>query len=107
MIRRPPRSTRTDTRLPYTTLFRSGAAASPGMSRFPRRRRASELEDQFRAIGTPVSRRHEVAAELGRHRAVLEVFGVEQIIDVGIERDIDSLDAQPRVDRRKGVPLRL
>src|SRR3546814_17832359 len=24
MIRRPPRSPRTDTRLPYTTLFRSG-----------------------------------------------------------------------------------
>src|SRR3546814_4607962 len=32
MIRRPPRSTRTDTLFPYTTLFRSGAA--------PRRRRA-------------------------------------------------------------------
>src|SRR3546814_12552777 len=28
MIRRPPRSTRTDTRFPYTTLFRSAAAAS-------------------------------------------------------------------------------
>src|SRR3546814_11971321 len=26
MIRRPPRSTRTDTRFPYTTLFRSRAA---------------------------------------------------------------------------------
>src|SRR3546814_7919399 len=26
MIRRPPRSTRTDTRLPYTTLFRSGVS---------------------------------------------------------------------------------
>src|SRR3546814_10225499 len=26
MIRRPPRSTRTDTLLPYTTLFRSGKA---------------------------------------------------------------------------------
>src|SRR3546814_16287000 len=26
MIRRPPRSTRTDTLLPYTTLFRSGVA---------------------------------------------------------------------------------
>src|SRR3546814_8664775 len=25
MVRRPPRSTRTDTRFPYTTLFRSGA----------------------------------------------------------------------------------
>src|SRR3546814_9590107 len=27
MIRRPPRSTRTDTRFPYTTLFRSGRQA--------------------------------------------------------------------------------
>src|SRR3546814_4331092 len=28
MIRRPPRSTRTDTRFPYTTLFRSDVAAA-------------------------------------------------------------------------------
>src|SRR3546814_14505649 len=28
MIRRPPRSTRTDTLFPYTTLFRSGAGRS-------------------------------------------------------------------------------
>src|SRR3546814_7127980 len=34
-LRRPPRSTRTDTLLPYTTLFRSGPpGADPG--RFPR-----------------------------------------------------------------------
>src|SRR3546814_17964508 len=30
MIRRPPRSTRTDTLVPYATLFRSNAAASQG-----------------------------------------------------------------------------
>src|SRR3546814_11076598 len=30
MIRRPPRSTRTDTLFPYTTLFRSETAASLG-----------------------------------------------------------------------------
>src|SRR3546814_18875405 len=30
MIRRPPRSTRTDTRFPYTTLFRSDGAAGAG-----------------------------------------------------------------------------
>src|SRR3546814_3605581 len=30
MIRRPPRSTRTDTLFPYTTLFRSGAGAPGG-----------------------------------------------------------------------------
>src|SRR3546814_7681955 len=29
MIRRPPRSTRTDTLFPYTTLFRSPAAPNP------------------------------------------------------------------------------
>src|SRR3546814_5150799 len=29
MIRRPPRSTRTDTLFPYTTLFRSGGALVP------------------------------------------------------------------------------
>src|SRR3546814_7586798 len=29
MIRRPPRSTRTDTLFPYTTLFRSGRAQLP------------------------------------------------------------------------------
>src|SRR3546814_17103486 len=30
MIRRPPRSTRTDTLFPYTTLFRSVRTANPG-----------------------------------------------------------------------------
>src|SRR3546814_1990011 len=33
MIRRPPRSTRTDTLFPYTTLFRSGPAAPPVLVR--------------------------------------------------------------------------
>src|SRR3546814_20007 len=31
MIRRPPRSTRTDTLFPYTTLFRSGCLAPFGL----------------------------------------------------------------------------
>src|SRR3546814_15228666 len=31
MIRRPPRSTRTDTLFPYTTLFRSPQALDPGL----------------------------------------------------------------------------
>src|SRR3546814_2817705 len=31
MIRRPPRSTRTDTRFPYTTLFRSGDIERTGL----------------------------------------------------------------------------
>src|SRR3546814_1220493 len=38
MIRRPPRSTRTDTLFPYTTLFRSGAGIGTGTSGEDRRR---------------------------------------------------------------------
>src|SRR3546814_21080467 len=38
MIRRPPRSTRTDTLFPYTTLFRSAAGARPGAGYAVRRR---------------------------------------------------------------------
>src|SRR3546814_14480702 len=34
MIRRPPRSTRTDTLFPYTTLFRSFVGGVPGNGRF-------------------------------------------------------------------------
>src|SRR3546814_6895164 len=34
MIRRPPRSTRTDTLLPYTTLFRSTHIVNPGFYHF-------------------------------------------------------------------------
>src|SRR3546814_20082096 len=42
MIRRPPRSTRTDTLFPYTTLFRSCSPSSvPAISRGRRRRRAA------------------------------------------------------------------
>src|SRR3546814_12701346 len=33
MIRRPPRSTRTDTLFPYTTLFRSSAVPRQGLFR--------------------------------------------------------------------------
>src|SRR3546814_15576175 len=43
MIRRPPRSTRTDTLLPYTTLFRSlldGAIVIPDARRIDDHRRA-------------------------------------------------------------------
>src|SRR3546814_19032131 len=37
MLRRPPRSTRTDTLFPYTTLFRSARAAGGPQPRWPRR----------------------------------------------------------------------
>src|SRR3546814_5425196 len=53
MIRRPPRSTRTDTLFPYTTLFRSSAA---GQSRAPApgrgQRRPSPPDRRGQSTGT-------------------------------------------------------
>src|SRR3546814_10534962 len=52
MIRRPPRSTRTDTLFPYTTLFRSaGLAAHRRLARFDARIAEDAL---FRFAGFPV-----------------------------------------------------
>src|SRR3546814_10220357 len=57
MIRRPPRSTRTDTLFPYTTLFRAGDACP--------------LLDGFRngiALGDPAARERNIAEDIGVHR---------------------------------------
>src|SRR3546814_19064426 len=42
MIRRPPRSTRTDTLFPYTTLFRAASAGKPRLGSADRRNRAAQ-----------------------------------------------------------------
>src|SRR3546814_4148912 len=57
MIRRPPRSTRTDTRFPYTTLFRSADASPPNRCRSEPRRSARPLRATVdRSQENPVER---------------------------------------------------
>src|SRR3546814_2526161 len=62
MIRRPPRSTRTDTLFPYTTLFRSPDGASParlqrlGAAYAQGDRAVERVEAQ--CAGTPRSEEH-------------------------------------------------
>src|SRR3546814_14366677 len=58
MIRRPPRSTRTDTLFPYTTLFRSGvssAARPTGMAAFPGGDAGAEAKLSKRCRGDDIS----------------------------------------------------
>src|SRR3546814_7850886 len=43
MIRRPPRSTRTDTLFPYTTLFRAGTYMSLGAKMFKQESRRKKV----------------------------------------------------------------
>src|SRR3546814_16246952 len=61
MIRRPPRSTRTDTLFPYTTLFRSARGAADEVvgeteeGRIAvRRLLAQQVEPEHRLVGLPV-----------------------------------------------------
>src|SRR3546814_7160866 len=53
MIRRPPRSTRTDTLFPYTTLFRSALPAWPAVLGRHRHRRGAGAAAHRRAHATP------------------------------------------------------
>src|SRR3546814_18429784 len=61
MIRRPPRSTRTDTLFPYTTLFRSSELEVRGQTilggdvefSLPQRQATVEEMAGFRRVGTP------------------------------------------------------
>src|SRR3546814_1754292 len=60
MIRRPPRSTRTDTLFPYTTLFRSIIVEAPMADvRFKNGRRLGKVEEYFASTLTPGDTRSE------------------------------------------------
>src|SRR3546814_14532247 len=58
MIRRPPRSTRTDTLFPYTTLFRSDAGCDRQPDRTGRGPLASDRAGQLSAGGEGRSEEH-------------------------------------------------
>src|SRR3546814_10793077 len=68
MIRRPPRSTPTDTPFPYTTLFRSGDGGErPAPRAHPRGQRLPRLQDQREGLRR-VPRRRCVSRSRGRLR---------------------------------------
>src|SRR3546814_14799512 len=83
MIRRPPRSTRTDTLFPYTTLFRSEAITESGRARrhlVAGKNAGPVLEaDHVRpGNGAPHDpHRKDPAARLGRARPRIRDFGEE------------------------------
>src|SRR3546814_693693 len=78
MIRRPPRSTRTDTLFPYTTLFRSGLDADIGLARVQHAGDAPQPALAHGEVGRVV-RQHELhALELDDGAAELPA-----LVDVG------------------------
>src|SRR3546814_8681129 len=98
MIRRPPRSTRTDTLFPYTTLFRSPhGALDPGLAlqrrhRFLHRRAAGQLAhaDGFGLVGRNAE----------RHALLLEAQNVKLQLRT---RDFRALQLDATADAVLGI----
>src|SRR3546814_12832747 len=73
MIRRPPRSTRTDTLFPYTTLFRSewlleGNGYSPRTINETQECSESSLPQEFDELNQNISILHEIYTFTGRNK---------------------------------------
>src|SRR3546814_2936999 len=104
MIRRPPRSTRTDTLFPYTTLFRSSAHAvshhdhwaGPSLASGPRLREllAYQLPDPRPELPLP---------EIGEYVAEEEADGGADEVPHGSERDCRRRVADAVGHRRHGL----
>src|SRR3546814_11782958 len=89
MIRRPPRSTRTDTLFPYTTLFRSLAVAEQ-KARSPRHGVRAETEQGLGVVCDDVVVSDEqvlrvIDMDAGRHGAprVLDLYNAEPYDTLG------------------------
>src|SRR3546814_12455263 len=78
MIRRPPRSTRTDTLFPYTTLFRSSSDQAPPRRHFPASFAELHLTPPHRRCEEWRHGRHRVAHETGTETVMGDEEGAEQ-----------------------------
>src|SRR3546814_14868971 len=85
MIRRPPRSTRTDTLFPYTTLFRSVAQAKKGGSR---RHGAKALDVRGKATRCARSPHPALRATFSRKRAKGWYFRLLAVLRLDIEDQV-------------------
>src|SRR3546814_17553462 len=93
MIRRPPRSTRTDTLFPYTTLFRSDAVVDEHRIAL-----AARAEAETRSVHLQPDGLRELAVAVGEHRHLaFSLVGLaprahdEGVVDRGARARVDAL----------------
>src|SRR3546814_4385734 len=98
MIRRPPRSTRTDTRFPYTTLCRSrlelpGVAQAHFPVRAPGRRQLLARDDATQQFAIDrVIVEHEAAVDAARAQFVVDRQILRQVVEAA-DVEADACDA--------------
>src|SRR3546814_6940152 len=88
MIRRPPRSTRTDTLFPYTTLFRSVHLRDAGSVR----RGRAGVEDEAGGRGPAMRRAHRCLDDRrgAGHRRDLGQADLGLVVGLGCPTDVDA-----------------
>src|SRR3546814_1147655 len=79
MIRRPPRSTRTDTLFPYTTLFRSMGGSQIAFAGL------GGMGDLIATCSSPQSRNRYVGGQLGRGRKSDEISSEMNMVAEGVK----------------------
>src|SRR3546814_18989271 len=92
MIRRPPRSTRTDTLFPYTTLFRSSPSTQKGI--FPRGYK----------LNIPIARIDEIFQELSKLEIEKNKNEIEILMRIVIEMTVDEYLDEKKISRKRGHP---
>src|SRR3546814_12192406 len=108
MIRRPPRSTRTDTLFPYTTLFRSGCVEKYSGDRIglvveqildaQRHVETAGQPRAFRAVACgQIERGHRCDARCGHRAAVVDTA---DIAEIGGQREPTVAPARDRKSTR-------
>src|SRR3546814_19372334 len=83
MIRRPPRSTRTDTLFPYTTLFRSRGGGHLGRRHGRKLRRVNDDRGGFNCIGGRGAKAREARAGKRGGTHVHSLFLCTETMDAG------------------------
>src|SRR3546814_12277297 len=102
MIRRPPRSTRTDTLFPYTTLFRSAIGGSLGCRQKARRAgQAVRLHHAAQEIAEGVRQRPGGVAEAAGGDPAVRPLPAEGPVDLAPPRLAVALAIS--ADRRVGI----
>src|SRR3546814_9353843 len=98
MIRRPPRSTRTDTLFPYTTLFRSCHIGEPD-PRLSTRNGTAKAADQARLLGA-----QPVAVRRQRHRSEEHTSELQSLMHISyavfcLKKKIDTTTSNQSIQR--------
>src|SRR3546814_14423904 len=109
MIRRPPRSTRTDTLFPYTTLFRSAEGAYENVSEYVRdliRRDKERLKPSSLVASRQSLRRHSMRRRAaGRNLCLYATAGARPKADAYIRGLFDCFDRIARRETRwRAIP---